>query len=127
AGGLRRLFPLALACAATFDALSLGTAVWLAPILLIALGLLVARLLPLIGAGVLAARRALAELGLQVAGFAVLGAVLGLPAILTGSSFLGGVTSGGGGPLTSSSELGNLIHPLKKLQLFGIWPTGDFR
>jgi hypothetical protein len=32
-----------------------------------------------------------------------------------------------GGALTSSTELGNLIEPLSRLQLAGIWPVGDFR
>ncbi len=31
------------------------------------------------------------------------------------------------GSLTTSSELGNLLHPLSELQVAGIWPVGDFR
>ena len=31
------------------------------------------------------------------------------------------------GAFTSGSELGNLNHPLAWWQIFGIWPTGDFR
>jgi hypothetical protein len=127
--GVRRLLPLCVASGAMFDALSLGTGVWLGPILLIALGLLAVPLIGLISARALAARSALAELAGQALGFAALTAALAMPAIVTTSSFLGGVGvgGGGGGPLTSSGELGNLIRPLKKLQLFGIWPTGDFR
>ena len=29
--------------------------------------------------------------------------------------------------LSSATALGNLLHPLNGLQLFGIWPAGDFR
>jgi hypothetical protein len=58
---------------------------------------------------------------LQAAGFALLVALLGLGLALGARSFLN--TNGA----LTSSELGNLIHRLNPLQVFGIWPTSDFR
>lgn len=31
------------------------------------------------------------------------------------------------GELRSATDIGNLAHPLSALQIFGVWPTGDFR
>jgi hypothetical protein len=52
-------------------------------------------------------------------------AVLAVPALVASSSLFG--PSASRTPLQSGSELGNLIHPLSLLQLFGVWPSGDFR
>ena len=49
-------------------------------------------------------------------------AILVLPALLAANTF-----SPTQGPLTSATELGNLIKPLSVLQYAGIWPNGDFR
>jgi hypothetical protein len=52
-------------------------------------------------------------------------AVLAVPALLASSSLFG--PSGNRTALESGAELGNLVHPLSVLQLFGVWPSGDFR
>jgi hypothetical protein len=39
----------------------------------------------------------------------------------------GGLLPPTSSPLTSETALGNLYHPLSVLQLFGVWPNGDFR
>jgi hypothetical protein len=52
-------------------------------------------------------------------------AVLAVPALASASSLFSPSTSRTA--FESGSELGNLVHPLSLLQLFGIWPSGDFR
>jgi hypothetical protein len=106
----RAVVPLAVAGAATLGVLSIGGAVWLAPGLLLALVLLYR------------ARGRLVA-GRQAAAFVLLGAALALPALLSAQIFL----RGGATTLSSGTELGNLAEPLSFLQLFGIWPAGDFR
>lgn len=105
----RPLVPLALMGAALIGILSGGGGVWLAPILLIVLVVFV-RLLgwaaALIRAGV----------------FAAATAIMCLPVIIPG-----GLLPPTSSPLTSETALGNLYHSLSGFQLFGIWPTGDFR
>jgi hypothetical protein len=54
----------------------------------------------------------------------VLAALLSLPALLSASEFL---REGNRASFRESDELGNLIRPLRELQLLGIWPSGDFR
>src|SRR5205823_8252864 len=49
-------------------------------------------------------------------------AVLAVPAYVAATTWLSHVSGFG-----KESELGNLIAPLSGFQLFGIWPTGDFR
>src|SRR5207253_1296111 len=51
--------------------------------------------------------------------------ILAVPFLATGFVFIGQAT--GSSDLTRPSVLGNLVHPLSKLQFFGIWPAGDFR
>ena len=108
-GSLAAILPLALACTALLAVLSLAGGVWLAPLLLGALALAATRL-----DGRLAVRRIL----WFAAGFAL----LSLP-LLNGSA-LDVVTNS---ELHSDSELGNLVEPLSRFQVVGIWPTGDFR
>ena len=97
----RSLFALAVVCAALLDVVGAAGVVWLAPAVVLTL---------------LARRRALAPLAV--------GVVLALPAWLTAGEFLRGVNRG---PFTSETELGNLGRPLRLVQVFGIWPSGDFR
>lgn len=104
------VLPLAFASAALLAVLSFGGIVWLAPMLIPA-AIVLARLR---GAGI-----ALAASG----AFLVCTAVLSLPTLLQAEVFLKPAS----GTLTSESELGNLIEPLNRLQLAGIWPAGDFR
>jgi hypothetical protein len=106
----RSVLPLAVTTAATLAILGFGGAVWIAPVLLVAL-LGVIRL----GGRDLALR--------ATAAFAVLAAVLSLPALRT-ISFLSDPAAS---TITNRSRLANLIEPLSGFQLFGIWPVGDFR
>ena len=114
-GALRRrlspssLVPLAVASAALVGVLSGGGAIWLVP----PLAALAIAAVPLLGPS-----RSL----LVGAGFAAATVALCAPVLAPGG-FLPPTSS----PLTSASALGNLGHPLSKLQLFGVWPAGDFR
>ena len=105
---LRRLLPLGVAIAAELAALSLGGAVWLVT------GLLAVAVILALADARLLARRAVA-----LTGFAL---VLSLPALAIGGTF-----ARNRGGFTSETELGNLIGPLDRLQVFGIWPSTDFR
>jgi hypothetical protein len=104
------VLPIACASAALLAVLSFGGIIWLAPVLAPAAFLLVR----LRGAD-----------GALVAGlaFVVLAALLSIPSLLQAEVFLRPAS----GALTSETELGNLIEPLSRLQLAGIWPVGDFR
>jgi hypothetical protein len=107
----RAAIPLAVATAATIGSLSVsGGLLWLVPILLPGL--------------VLAVRARRAAITVRIG--AVLGAVallFGIPAIAVAVRFVSTSRS----VLTSNQEFGNLFHPLRFAQIFGIWPTGDFR
>jgi hypothetical protein len=111
---LRSWLPLAMAVAATVGALSVGGIVWLLPL---AVWLLVFAVWQLVGAtGVLRARDA-------AAGIAVL-LVLALPAIFEARRFIG---DGHLSSWTDEERLANLVQALNPVQVFGIWPAGDFR
>jgi hypothetical protein len=99
------LAPLAIACAALLDAVSVAGAVWL---------------LALPPALALRLRRASWA---AIAGLAT-AAVLALPAFVAVSEFYRGSNRT---TFTDTSELGNLIRPLRFVQVLGIWPSGDFR
>jgi len=105
----RRLLPIAVGSAAVITSLSIGGGVWLAPLLIPALWLIVQE-----------RGRAVAVRGAVT--FLILGAVLAAPTIGL-LNFL----SSGKDSFTGAGELGNLIEPLNLLQIFGIWPSGDFR
>ncbi len=96
----------ATACAAFIGVMSLGGAVWLAPLAVAAV------FVPKAGRA------------WRAAVLAVLTAVLAAPSLTEAGSFLRGdnVTS-----FRSAEELGNLVRPLRVRQVLGIWPTGDFR
>jgi hypothetical protein len=106
---VRALIPLALVSAALIGVLSGGGGIWLA-------GLLVAAL-PF-AARAVGVRRAL---GRATALVALIG-LLCVPVLAPGG-FLPPTSAS----LSSETALGNLLHPLDALQLFGIWPAGDFR
>jgi hypothetical protein len=110
----RPLLPLAAAAAATFAVGSLGSAAWLAPLLLGGVAAIA------LGAGLATAARA-------AAAFVVLVLLLALPTVLEAGRFLAPLEQGGESVFSAGQELGNLIAPLDPLQLFGIWPSGDFR
>src|SRR5262249_11803897 len=104
----RAVVPLAAACAALVCVLSLPAAVWLLPAFVVAsiVFVLHPERGPLEKAGAL--------------GAAV--PVLAIPAIVAAVDWLPKV-----GTFGKESELGNLFGRLSVLQLFGIWPGGDFR
>jgi hypothetical protein len=104
----RSVLPLATATAALIGVVSFFGAVWVAPILV-----------PALAAGLRLRGRAFI---LVAAAFAAFAAVLSIPTLRLSRDF-----SNATGTLTKGSELGNLIHPLSELQVFGIWPVGDFR
>jgi hypothetical protein len=106
---VRELIPLAAASAGLLAVLSVGGLAWLAALAVPMLALVV-RLNGRIVA-------------LGSAAFVAFTLALSVPSILTASVFL----RQGEDILTSSVELGNLVRPLRPLQLFGIWPTADFR
>ena len=101
---------MAFASAALLAVLSFGGIVWLAPVLIPAAILL---------AWMRGTGTALAAAGM----FVVATAVLSIPTLLQADAFFEPAK----GTLTSDSELGNLVEPLSRLQLAGIWPAGDFR
>jgi len=105
----RPLVPLALMSAALIAVLSGGGGLWLAPVLLVVLVVFVR---------LLGWAAALIRAGL----FAAATAIMCLPVIIPG-----GLLPPTSSPLTSETALGNLYHSLNGFQLFGIWPTGDFR
>jgi hypothetical protein len=105
----RPLVPLALMSAALIAVLSGGGAVWLAPMLVVVLVLFVRFL------GWMAA-------AIRAGVFAAATVVMCLPVIIPG-----GLLPPTSSPLTSETALGNLYHALNGFQLFGVWPTGDFR
>ena len=103
---VRSWLPLATVAGATLGVLSLGGVVWLVPLALwlATVGRSGARLRGLAGAAAVAV-------------------VVALPAIAQAGPFLGDGHIGS----WSSGRLANLIRPLNPLQLFGVWPAGDFR
>ena len=104
------MLPLAFASAALLAVLSFGGVVWLAPVLIPA---------AIVLASVRGARTALAASVV----FVVMTVVLSVPTLLQAETFLEPAR----GTLTRGTELGNLVEPLSRLQLAGIWPAGDFR
>ena len=107
-GSARAALPLATAAAAVVGVLSLGGALWLA-LLAPALVLVVLR-----RGGAFAVRAA--------ALFAAAAAVLAIPPIAAAFTWFGHT-----GAFTSGTELGNLVGPLRFIQVAGVWPNGDFR
>jgi hypothetical protein len=105
----RSLVPLAVVCGAVIGVLSGGGAIWLAPLLAWAL---------FVGARMLGGRATLR----RAIPFAAALVLLSLPVIIPG-----GLLPPTSSPLTSPTALGNLSHPLNGFQLFGVWPSGDFR
>ncbi|HYX75943.1 MAG TPA: hypothetical protein VE757_02095, partial [Gaiellaceae bacterium] len=106
--GRRAVLPLAAACATLACVESLPGSVWLAPLFLAVIAYVAWR-----------RTRPVVE---QAVVFAVATAVLSIPAFVAYNQWrhhLGG--------FRSSDELGNLIGPLSGFQVFGIWPSGDFR
>jgi energy-converting hydrogenase Eha subunit E len=112
AEGYRRGVPIVVAGASAIALVGPAAAVWLVPF---AVGLIVIAL-----RRAPHGRKALA--GVEIAAMGVLLAVLAYPSLLQLGSFLGADTF-----LTSPQEFGNLLGPLKTIQMFGIWFEGDYR
>jgi len=106
----RRLIPFALTSAALLAVLNVSGGLWLLP-----LGL------PVL---VIVARHRARRPAFSLLAGAGLIAVFSLPTLVIARDFLGSLP---GGALTPSQRLGNLPRPLNLLQIFGIWPAGDFR
>lgn len=104
----RSLVPLAVASAAAIGELSVGGSVWVAPLLI-----------PPLLVAVRLRGRAFVKTAAAVGAIVI---ALSVPSLLTAGVFLRNSAA-----LTTQAELGNLIAPLSVLQIFGIWPTGDFR
>ena len=108
----KHVIPLAVAAAAGVAAIGVAVAVWLGPVLLVALWL-VARTPP----------RDVRRTAKIALGFAALLVLLCLPTLLDLGDYLE-VTKG---VVTAQEELGNLFGPLSLVQVFGVWFTGDYR
>ena len=76
-------------------------------------------LVPVLVIGVLRRGRAFARLA---AAFVGLVALLSIPSLVIANGFVSDVGLNGKG-----GDIGNLVRPLSWLQIFGIWPSGDFR
>jgi hypothetical protein len=108
-GAARSVVPLAVVAAAIVGVLSVGGLVWVAPLVAVtAILLMVVR----------GPRFTL----ITSAAFAVVVLLLSIPPIVAAVAWL--PRSRG---FTSEAELGNLVGALDWLQVFGIWPVGDFR
>ena len=108
----RHVIPLAVAAAAGVAAIGVAVAVWLGPVLLVALWL-VARTPP----------RDLRRTAVIAAGFAVLVALLCLPTLLDLGDYLDVTKT----VVTAQEEFGNLVAPLSLAQVSGVWLSGDYR
>ena len=102
AGKLRLAIPFGVTCAALFCDLNIGAVAYLGPLALVV---------------AFASRRLLIAAGAAVAALAT-----AVPILL-----VTGVVSGGTLLLQTKDDIGNLFHPLDWKQLFGVWPSGDFR
>ena len=105
---IRRLIPFALSCAALLTILNMSAGLWLLP-----LGL------PAFAA---VARCRVRRLVFSLLGGIGLIAVISLPTLISAGGFLGIASN-----VASLWPLGNLVRPLNLLQIFGVWPAGDFR
>ena len=105
----RRVLPLAAAAASLVGVLSVGGAAWLAPLLA--------------GAVLLGLRQAGVDRTARIAAsFAAAACVLAIPSFAAARTWLSNT-----GDFTGESGYGNLTRRLNPLQVFGIWPNGDFR
>ena len=101
------LLPLGLAAAALVGVLSIGAAIWLLPVVAV------------VATSLARGRSNIRPVTLLVAGVALL-----IPSLVVGRLILGeGVLSS----VRDKAELGNLVTALSPLQVFGVWPSGDFR
>jgi hypothetical protein len=115
--GLRRLVPLVIVTVAGLDVLNLAIAPWLALPLACFVVAIAWRYRH-------AARRApTRRVAIATAIFLVAVAAIAAPVVRGVSSFVNTAEA----VLTQAGDLGNLYSPLPKWEMFGIWPSGDFR
>jgi hypothetical protein len=107
---LRTLLPFAVTCAALLAVLNVGAVFWLCPLVL-----------PVVAVVVKARERRPA---LGALGGVVSVAALSLPTLAILYRFSSHSSSD---LLMQTERLGNLLRPLTVLQVFGVWPNGDFR
>jgi hypothetical protein len=101
------LIPLGIAAAALVGVLSIGALVWLIPVI-----------------GVVAVSIVRRRSGVRPIALVGVGAVLLVPSLVVARLMFGeGVLSS----VRDEGELGNLVGALNPLQVFGVWPAGDFR
>ena len=110
-GAPRAVLPLAVVSAAAIAAIGLAAGLWLAPLLLVAAWMVFRR------AGT---ARALAAAAFA---FAALLCAMSIPTLIGSREYV----DVAGQVATSQTELGNLFHPLKAAQIFGVWLAGDYR
>ncbi len=108
-GTARQVIPLAAASAALIGGLSVGGGVWLIPTMAVGVVLVVLYR---------STQDALKIVGV----YAVTTIVLALPILVVSKARVNVL-----GKFTKASQVGNLNHPLSWWQMFGIWPSGDFR
>jgi hypothetical protein len=109
---LSHSLPLAVASAAAVAAIGVAAAVWLGPMLLVALFLIFRR-----------EGSTWRSTGLVALGFAALAALMSLPTLLDLGDYLDVTRE----VVTTQEEFGNLLGPLNLAQIFGVWLQGDFR
>jgi hypothetical protein len=115
--GPRRLVPLAIVIVAALDVLDLAVVPW------VGVPLAVFALLSVWRERDVLRRMSKRRLALESAGCAVVLAGLAAPIIASARMFFSVATN----VLTQSGDLGNLVTPLLRWQMLGIWPSGDFR
>lgn len=110
---LRRLAPLAVASAAGLAAIGPAVAVWLGPMLLVALWLVARR-----------NRRDPSRVAVLAVAFTAVWVLLSIPTLTDATKYLDVARD----VVTSQDEVGNLAAgPLPTLEVAGIWLTGDYR
>ena len=114
---IRRVVPVVVAAVAGLDVLDLAILPWVG----IPLGVCV--LIALWRLRHAARRASRGRIAVVAAGGAAATAVLAAPIIARASSFFNAANS----VLTTPGDLGNLVTPLSNWQVFGIWPSDDFR
>ena len=107
--GPRGTLPLAIGFSALLGVLSVGGAAWVLPPAVVLLVLL-------------RRSRGWAGTGRLVLALAAATLLLSLPTLSVAARWIGR-----SGSFTSADEFGNLLGRLSWLQVFGIWPSGDFR
>jgi hypothetical protein len=113
---VRRLVPLAIVTVAGFDVLNVSIVPWVGVPLAAFAALALWRTRHVVSR--VPKRRLALIAGASLAALAV----IALPVIATAETSFRVVSA----TLTTPNDLGNLLHPLSKWQMLGIWPSGEF-